>query len=126
MTKNEKGAFCGDNPFDLSPDFVPRWLTLFGFGISRLEARNAFREVLDPLRKRMAKLAEAQGWTYVERFKANRGFCARSGWFHTYWQSWNKQHLVGGTIPSGAMHPNVFGHRDTAERLLDEINQKVK
>ncbi|MGL5114230.1 MAG: hypothetical protein ACRC7C_02805 [Beijerinckiaceae bacterium] len=126
MTKNENGGFCNDNPFDFRPDFIPRWLTLFGFGVSRLEASNAFREVLDPLRKRMQRIATAQGWTYVERFKVNRGFCARPSWFHTYGQSWNKQHLVAGEIPTGAMHPNVFGHRDAAERLLDEINRKVK
>ena len=130
MTKNERGLFCGDQPFDFRPDFVPSWLTVFGFGIARAEGRGAYSKVLKPLEERLARYAGNNGWANVADFRRDRGFCARPNWFHTYAQARDKQGFIGviggdeqflDDIPTGAMHPNVFGHSEVGGRLLKAI-----
>ncbi|MCA3562903.1 MAG: hypothetical protein IOC90_04200 [Methylocystis sp.] len=130
MTRNERGRFCGDQPFDVRPDFVPSWLTVFGFGIARAEARDAYSKVLKPLEERLSRYAGDYGWVNVADFRRDRGFCARPGWFHTYAQARDKQGFIGviggdgqflDDIPTGAMHPNLFGHAEVAGRLLKAV-----
>jgi hypothetical protein len=142
MTRREDGVtYCGDGPFDFSRDFVPYLATFIGLGISRGEARNAEKVVLDPLNRLMVAQADLHGWVPVgglekeTGFRKDRGFCARPSWFHTVMQSANKQGFVG-TInnqteqfsvqfPSGALHPNVFGHAGMRARLQAEIEKKL-
>jgi hypothetical protein len=136
MTRREDGVtYCGDGPFDFSRDFVPYLSTFMGLGISRAEARNAEKAVLNPLNKLITEQADQHGWTPVANFAKNRGFCARPSWFHTVVQSMNKQGLVdkadnlsdqfAGGFPSGALHPNVFGHAGMRARLQAEIEKRL-
>jgi hypothetical protein len=135
MTRREDGrTFCGDSPFDSSRDFVPYLATFVGLGISRAEARNAEKVVLDPLNATITAEAARNGWVPVAGFAKNRGFCARPSWFHTVGQADAKQGRVGdipntegdfvGRFPSGALHPNVFGHAGMRARLQAEIEKR--
>jgi hypothetical protein len=135
MTRREDGrTYCGDSPFDFSPDFVPYLATFVGLGISRAEARNAEKVVLDPLNETITAQAALNGWIAVSGFAKNRGFCARPSWFHTVGQADAKQGRVGdipntqadfvGRFPSGALHPNVFGHAGMRARLQVEIEKR--
>jgi hypothetical protein len=135
MTRREDGrTFCGDSPFDSSRDFVPYLATFVGLGISRAEARSAEKVVLDPLNATITAEAARNGWVPVAGFAKNRGFCARPSWFHTVGQADAKQGMVGdvpntqddfvGRFPSGALHPNVFGHAGIRARLQAEIEKR--
>jgi hypothetical protein len=135
MTRREDGrTYCGDSPFDFSPDFVPSLSTFIGLGISRAEARNAERIVLDPLNALITGEAVRNGWVPVAGFARNRGFCARPSWFYTVGQSDSKQGRIGdipntsggfvGLFPSGALHPNAFGHAGMRARLQAEIEKR--
>ncbi len=136
MTRREDGKTdCGDGPFDFSRTFVPYLATFVGLGVSRAEARNARTVVLDPLNTLITEQAGQNGWVPVAEFSKKRGFCARPSWFHTVVQSMNKQGLVdkpdnqsdlfAGGFPSGALHPNVFGHAGMRARLQAEIEKRL-
>ncbi len=135
MTRREDGrTYCGDSPFDFNRSFVPYLATFVGLGISRAEARNAEKVILDPLNATIIAEAVRNGWTAVSGFAQNRGFCARPSWFHTVGQADAKQGRVGdiannddifvGRFPSGALHPNVFGHAGMRARLQAEIEKR--
>jgi hypothetical protein len=134
MTRREDGrTYCGDSPFDFSRDFVPYLATFVGLGISRAEAKNAEKVVLDPLNATITAEAVRNGWVAIKGFARNRGFCARPSWFHTVGQADSKQGRVGeipntqndfaGRFPSGALHPNVFGHAGMRAQLQAEIEK---
>lgn len=135
MVRRENGAPCGDSPLNFSRNFVPHLATFLSFGISRSEALNAERFVLEPLNALLAEEARARGWTAVADYARNRGYCARPSWFHTVGQSDAKQGRIGqldqsglifdGLYPSGALHPNVFGHAGIRARLFAEIERKL-
>jgi hypothetical protein len=135
MVRNENGAYCGDGPFNFSRNFVPHLATFLAFGVSRSESRNAERVVLDPLNALLAEEARNRGWILVGGYARDRGFCARPTWFHTVNQADGKQGRIGtvnqagdifdGLYPSGALHPNVFGHAGIRARLLAEIEGRL-
>ncbi len=82
----------------------------------------------------IAEEAAQRGWHAVEGFTLKRGYCARPSWFHTVSQASAKQGEVGeeghdgsfaGLFPSGAMHPNVFGHAGMRAELLKAIERVI-
>ncbi len=133
LTRRADGrTYCGDSPFNFERSFVPRLSTFFGFGISRAEGRNAEKVVLEPLNALISEEASRRGWTVVDGYRRDRGICVRPGWFLTVGDSDVKQGRIGetrepldfvGLLPSGAMHPNVFGHAGIRARLHPEIDR---
>jgi hypothetical protein len=133
MVRQEDGRrYCGDRPFDGRPEFVSPLAAFMSFGIARAESRSAERFVLDPLNALIVGEAAQRGWHAVQGFTLKRGYCARPSWFHTVSQASAKQGEIGeegpdgkfaSLYPSGAMHPNVFGHAGMRAELLRAIER---
>jgi len=139
-THNEKGQFCSDNYYKiLQPHFLwyPLGVPAAIIGAHLDAEKSGFAEAQfvkalgETLSATAAEYRE-DGWTYISSHTAQsrpHGVCSKRRWVLTYEESASKQGVlktvanpdpavkrdpklpktVGG-VPSGAMHPNVFGH----------------
>jgi hypothetical protein len=96
--------------------------------------KQAYEKVIIPLNQALQDASTANHWTYVAlptEVVRGHGYCnPRKGWFNTYNDAWYAQGMVAidtdqngneiGGIPAGAMHPNIFGHYNMAQRILSE------
>jgi hypothetical protein len=95
--------------------------------ISGKEAKWAREKVLKGLNKKLAKIAESYGWTYVGdhvgRAKKH-GYCAKKTWVRSWGNAKEIQETMGHKAgPSaGSVHPNVKGHHNYRDALLDTFN----
>ncbi|MEL6736124.1 MAG: hypothetical protein AAFO98_09635 [Pseudomonadota bacterium] len=119
---------------------------LTGFTINKLGAKFAAEEILKPLNAMLRGVGNEKGWRVVDTQNSalGHGFCADDRWFNNFLESRNKQGDVPASfifadtdcsdssnsacsavktlpLPSGAMHPNFFGHNNIAYRLRNEL-----
>jgi len=133
-----------------SRPFVPELVALLGFGIDGLENAFAYQKILGPLNDIVQEnAAKAENsWRYVggtSELSRTHGYCSKQSWFNSYSDAAEKQYFVLpepnpddppqnpdpdnpyketiGGVPSGAMHPNVFGHLAISEILLAEYER---
>jgi hypothetical protein len=138
----DKLVYCDDVKATLEDGtFVPRFATLLGFGITAKGAKAAQQEVIKPLNKHLSDAATRFKWqlmTLPDDVQQGHGFCSKTAaWFYGFGESLQFQGLIGsdknelhgdidiGNVPSGAMHPNIFGHFNMAEKIYSELRKAV-
>jgi hypothetical protein len=109
---------------------LPKW---FGYKISRQESKSIHNMVVKPLNKKLAGFAADYGWRVVPGVAdaaANHGFCSKTArWFYTFndslvRQGWlpesdkNRQSITDYSFPTGAMHPNFYGHYNIRAQIV--------
>jgi hypothetical protein len=93
---------------------------LLGFGARAKGTEFAHTKVLLPLNAAISDAAKQHGWIFVDGIMPKndpKGVCSTSSWFLTYPQSNWMQYSGHGAVPTGTMHPNVFGHANIGEHL---------
>lgn len=129
-------------------------INIFGLGITENEASWAQENILKPLNKTLDKFATNNGWTFVdlENDMLGHGFCAKNRYFNTHRDSRKKQGVevkeyyvltnecdptiasnnnclnnIGESrkVSSGTMHPNYFGHRQVAAKIIGMLEQDL-
>ncbi|MFD2055724.1 hypothetical protein ACFSQT_22465 [Mesorhizobium calcicola] len=111
--------------------------TFLAIGIRKASAEWAEHRLLSPLNDTLRRSAADLGWTVVETQQTalGHGFCAPGRWFQIYPESQEKQGLIptdfvpnpdgsgrkSGGIPSGAMHPNIFGHLNVEAKISEKV-----
>jgi hypothetical protein len=141
-TRKAPGVYCKDLswPAGGGRSFVPGFATLFGIGVTEDWTRFAHNQIIVPLNSTFRELAnhhKKEGWRFAslsDRLVSHHGYCGAAdgtAWFYTYRESGDFQGLIAldtdlngqeiGYIPSGAMHPNIFGHDRMAGEIKDQL-----
>jgi len=135
-----KMRYCDDiNGHRGNKTFVPKFAKLFGLGVTEKGAEFAHKKVLLPLNETLRKFAASQNWDVVSipsDIQDGHGYCNRyQSWFYNYSESLKFQGMVGidydedhnndiiGDVPSGALHPNIFGHFNMATEIYRHIQR---
>jgi hypothetical protein len=120
--------------------FVPAWAKFLGAGVSEYWVRYAHTNILLRLNSELKQLAarhKNDNWRYVGLAQSRvtgHGYClARGRWFNTYEDANRLQGLVAtdndlageaiGGVPTGAMHPNIYGHDAMAGEFYGQFKK---
>ena len=144
----KKLKYCDDDYLTLlRPHFLPDYLgipaSLVGAHLGQKKSEFAHDKFVVPLDRDLSQLAKdyrADHWVFVHSYteaSKTKGICSAKRWVLTYEKSATKQgilervpnpdphhdndHRTVGGAPTGAMHPNVFGHLAMRDAFLAKM-----
>lgn len=141
--QNGKFPFCDWSKAKLRPadDRAPNFLgglgALIGLGTSEASAKWAHDRILVGLNDELERAGNRFGWSVVdtETIALGHGYCSPRRWFQIWPESEDKQGIIikdyvpdsrgngwlSGGVPSGAMHPNIYGHWNVQAELMKVV-----
>lgn len=149
--RGESGiSHCNDRKFFGKMNATPlhKLASVFGFGISKDGAQWAEENILTKLNTTLETAADTHGWKFIDTQGSTikNGYCGERRYFNTYEDALKKQgrttidRIVDTSVcnpiktkncqtkfvfsvPSGTLHPNLFGHNQISS-VLNEILQR--
>ncbi len=141
FTDGKKLKLCSwkNARFGRTANLIGRAGSFFALGMREASIEWAEKRVLQPLNETLRTAAERNGWTSLdmEHIADGHGFCSKGNrWFQTWPDSEAKQGVMhfdvvpdnGKTpgvgvmpIPTGVMHPNLFGHYNVEAQLMKAV-----